>query len=63
MHIQTLVNEPLIVAQVQVRLRAVVRYEHLAVLIGTHGSWVHIQIGVQLLHPDPQAPLLQQPSQ
>ena len=50
---QVLVNEPLVVAQVQVGLRPVVGDEHLPVLIGAHGARVHVQIGVQLLdlHP------------
>ena len=50
-------------AQVQVGLRPVVGDEHLAVLIGAHGAGVHVEIGVQLLDFDPQAPLLQQTAQ
>ena len=61
--VQVLVHEPLIMAQVQVRLRAVVGDEHLAVLIGAHGAGVHIDIGVQLLVAHPQAPLLEQTAQ
>ncbi len=57
------VDEPLVVAQVQVGLRPVVGDEHLPVLIGAHGAGVHVEIGVQLLHLDPQAPLLQQTAQ
>ncbi len=47
--IQVLVNKPLIVAQVQVRLQAVLRDVDLPVLVGAHGAWVHIDVGVQLL--------------
>jgi len=50
-------------AQVQVRLRAVIGDEHLAVLKGAHGAGVHIEIGVELLVFHPEAPLLQQPPQ
>ena len=60
---QVLIHEALIVAQVQVRLRAVVSDEHLAVLIGAHGAGVHIDIGVEFLVPHPDAPLLQKPPQ
>ena len=60
---QVLVNEPLVVAQVQVGLRPVVGDEHLPVLIGAHGARVHVQIGVQLLDLHPQPPLLQQTAQ
>ncbi len=60
---QVLVDEPLVVAQVQVGLRPVVGDEHLAVLIGAHGAGVHVEIGIQLLDLDPQAPLLQQTAQ
>ena len=55
---QVLVHEPLIVAQVQIRLRAVVGDEHLAVLIGAHGARVHVDIGIQLLVSHPHTPLL-----
>ena len=60
---QVLVYKPLVVAQVQVGLRPVVGDEHLPVLVGGHGARVHIQVGVQLLHPYPKTPLLQQPAQ
>ena len=62
-HVQALINEPLVVAQVQVRLRPVVGDEHLPVLVGAHGPRVHVEIGVQLLDLYMQAPLLQQPAQ
>ena len=55
---QVLVHEPLIVAQIQIRLGAVVGDKDLAVLIGAHGAGVHIDIGVELLVAHPQAPLL-----
>ena len=60
---EVLVHEPLVVAQVQVRLGPVLGDEHLAVLIGTHSPRVHIDIGVELLVPHPDAPLLQKPPQ
>ena len=60
---QVLVHEPLVVPQVQIRLRAVVGDEHLAVLVGAHGARVHIDIGVQLLVSHPHAPLLQKSAQ
>ena len=60
---EVLVHEPLVVAQVQVRLGSVLGDEHLAVLIGTHSPRVHIDIGVELLVPHPDAPLLQKPPQ
>ena len=43
-------REPLVVAEVEVGLRAVVRHEHLAVLVRRHRAGVHVEIGVQLLH-------------
>ena len=60
---QVLVHEPFVMPQVQVRFRAVVGDEHLAVLVGAHGAGVHVDIGVELLVAHPDAPLLQQPSQ
>ena len=61
--VQIFVNEPLIVAQIQIRLRPVVGDEHLPVLIGAHGPRVHVQVGVQLLDLHLQPPLLEQASQ
>ena len=60
---EILVHEPLVMAQVQVRLGAVLGDEDLAVLVGAHGAGVHINIGVELLVAHPQAPLLQQTAQ
>ena len=59
---ERLVHEALIVAQIQVRLGAVVGDEDLAVLQGVHGAGVHVQIGVEFLVAHAQAPLLQQPA-
>ena len=60
---QRLVHKTLVVPQIQIRLRAVVGDEHLAVLVGAHGAGIHVQVGVKLLVAHPQAALLQQPSQ
>ena len=62
-HRKVFVNKPLVMAQVQVGLRPVVSDKDLPVLIGGHGARVHVEIGVQLLHFDPQPPLLQKPAQ
>ncbi len=48
-------EEPLVVADVEVRLRTVVGHEDLAVLERVHRAGVHVQVRVQLLHGDPQA--------
>ena len=61
--VQVLVDEALVVAQVQVGLRAVLGDVHLAVLIGAHGAGVHVDVGVQLLGGHHQAPGLQEPPQ
>ena len=49
------VEEPLVVADVEVGLRAVVGHEDLAVLERVHRARIHVQIGIELLHRDPQA--------
>jgi hypothetical protein len=56
------VDEALVVAQVEVGLRAVVGHEYLAVLERRHGAGVHVDVGVELLHGDAQPALHQQPS-
>ena len=61
--VQILVNEPLVVAQVQVCFRTVLGDVDLAVLVGTHGARVHVDIGVQLLCGHFQATGLQQTAQ
>ena len=49
-----------VMAQVQVGFGAVFGDEHLAVLEGVHGAGVHVDVRVQLLEGDPEAPGLQQ---
>ena len=49
---QVLVDEPLVVAEVEVRFRAVIGDEHLAVLVGAHRPGVDVEIGVELLEGD-----------
>ncbi len=50
------VEEPLVVTDVQVGLGAVLGDEHLAVLERVHRPRVHVEVGVELLHRDPQTP-------
>src|SRR5690606_27455657 len=57
------VDEALVVAQIQVGLRAVLGNEHFAVLQRAHGAGVHVDVRIQLDHGDVQAPALQQPAQ
>ena len=57
------IHKTLVMSQIQVGFRAVVSDEDLAVLIGTHGTGVHIQVGVKLLVSHPEPPLLQKPPQ
>ena len=58
-----LVDEALVVAEVEVGLAAVVGDEHLAVLEGVHRAGVDVDVRVELLHGDPEAPGLQQPTE
>ena len=57
---QVLVDEPLVVAQVQVGLGAVVGDEHLAVLVRRHRPRVDVDVGVELEDGDLEAPRLEQ---
>jgi hypothetical protein len=57
---EALVDEPLVVAEVEVGLAAVVGDEHLAVLEGVHGAGVDVDVRVELLHRDPEPPGLEQ---
>ena len=58
--VQRLVDKALVVAEVQVGLRAVVRDEDLAVLIRAHRAGVDVEIRVKLLVLDLQSALLEQ---
>ena len=54
--VQVLVNEPLIVAQIQVGFRPVLGHIYLSVLVRTHGPRIDIDIRIQLLGRHLQAP-------
>ena len=56
--VEIFVDEPLVVAEVEVGFRAVVGDEHFAVLIGTHRAGVDVDIGVELLGSDLISPAL-----
>jgi hypothetical protein len=60
---QRLVDEPLVMAQVEVGLAAVVGDEHLAVLERVHRAGVDVDVRVELLHRHAQASRLQQAPQ
>ena len=51
-------GKALVVPEIEIGLGAVIGDEHLAVLIGAHGSRVDIEIGVELAQPDTKAPRL-----
>ena len=53
-------GETLVMAKVEVGLGAIVGYEHFAVLIWRHRSWVEVEIGIELAQPDLVAARLQQ---
>src|SRR6185295_5804371 len=53
--VQVPVEEALVVADVEVGLGAVLGDEHLAVLEGVHRAGVDVEVGVELLHRDPEA--------
>ena len=58
---QVLVDEPLVVAEVEVGLAAVVGDEHLAVFEWVHRARVDVDVRIELLERHPQAAELEQP--
>ena len=56
---QIFVDETLIMAKIQIGLRAVLRDEYFAVLDGIHRAGIDIDIGVEFLHRDFIAPCFQ----
>ena len=61
--VEVLVDEPLVVAEVEVGLPTVLGHEHLAVLEGVHGARVHVDVRVELAHRHLQPPALEEPSE
>ena len=61
--LEILAEEPLVVADVEVRLQTVPRHEHLAVLVGVHRPRVHVDVGVDLLEGHLHPARLEQASQ
>ena len=53
-------GESLVVAEIEVGLAAVVEHVDLPVLIGAHRAGIDVDVGVELLHLDPQAAGLEQ---
>ena len=60
---QVLVDEPLVVAEIEVGLTPVFGDEDLAVLAGVHGAGVDVDVGVELAHGDPEPPAFQEAPQ
>jgi hypothetical protein len=58
--VEALVGEALVVAEVQVGLGAIVQHEDLAVLERVHRAGVDVDVRVDLLVGDPQAPCLEE---
>ena len=52
-------HEPLVMPEIEIRLGAVGRDEHLAVLERAHGAGIHVDVRIQLHHADLQAPRLE----
>ena len=52
-------GEPLVVAEIEIGLRAVIGHEHLAVLVRRHGAGIDVEIGVELLQAHAVAARLQ----
>jgi hypothetical protein len=52
-------SEPLVVAEIEVGLRAVVGDEHLAVLVRRHRAGIDVEVGIELAEPNRVAASLQ----
>src|SRR5205814_10034604 len=55
------VNEALVMPEVEIGLRPVVGYEHLAVLVGAHRTGIDVEVRIKLQHRHRDAATLQQP--
>ena len=61
--VEVLVDEPLVVPEVEIRLAAVLGDEHLAVLEGVHRAGVDVDVRVELAHRDPETTRLEEPAE
>ncbi|CAK7018601.1 MAG: hypothetical protein DELT_03266 [Desulfovibrio sp.] len=61
--IEILVDKPLIVPEVKVRLCAVFRHENFPMLEGAHSARIHIDIWIELLGCNLKAARFQKPSE
>ena len=52
---QRTIGESFVMTKVQVGLTSVIQHVNLAMLVGTHGAWIHVDVGIQFLHLDFQA--------
>ena len=57
---QVLVREPLVVAEVEIGLGAVVEHEDLPVLEGVHRAGIDVDVGIELLDGDAEPAGLEQ---
>ena len=53
-------GEALVMAEVEIGLRAIVRHENLSMLIGRHGAGVDVEVGIELANPNAIATRLQE---
>jgi hypothetical protein len=60
---EVLVDEALVVADVEIGFRAVLGHEHLAVLERAHRPGIDVEVRIELLDLDLQAPRLQEPAE
>ena len=61
--VQILVDEALVVTEVEIRLRAVLRHENFAVLIRAHRAGIDIAVGIQLLRGHLEPSRLEKPAE
>ena len=61
--IQILVDESLIMSEIQIGLRSVIRNINLTMLVRAHGSGIDIDIRVELLGSDLKSSCLEKPSE
>ena len=61
--VQILVDKTLIMSEIQVRFRPVLRHEYFSMLQWAHGSRVHVDIGIQLLSRHLEVPGPKEPAQ
>ena len=57
------IDKTLVVSEIKIRFSTIICHKYFTVLIRTHGAWIDVDIGIELLNGDFMSPSLQKLTQ